>query len=281
MSWKAGLLALCLALAPLNQAASWGSAGHSVIAEIAQRRLHPGVLREIKTLLEGDASLSSIAGWPDQLVFLRPDTVSWHFVNIPYDATGYEPERDCRTTPAGDCVIRAIERAHATLADTTAPKSERVEALAFLVHFVGDVHQPMHAADRGDNGGNRTLVTFFERPMSLHMVWDVGLIEKRTFDWGEYVRHIEQNWLPGQDVEALGRGNPADWAWEAHVAAVEVAYALPEDLTLGDDYYRRSLPVVERQLAVAGLRLARMLNEIFGEADFLGSSRVPLRSIAR
>ena len=138
---------------------------------------------------------------------------NWHFVNIPYDATSYLPQRDCKETPKGDCVVNAVERSRATLADRSAPKGKRAEALMFLVHFVGDIHQPLHCVDRNDAGGNNLAVTFFDKPMSLHAVWDYGIIDKRTFDWGEYVRQLEQGWIPGKDLKKLQRGTPAEWAW--------------------------------------------------------------------
>jgi hypothetical protein len=266
---RIGLWAALFAVVPLQQAASWGAGGHSVVAEIAQRRLAPDVARKIRALLGGDISLASVAGWADQVVLLRPNTFNWHFVNIPYDATGYVPQRDCKETPKGDCVVNAVERSRATLADRSAPRGKRVEALMLLVHFAGDIHQPLHCVDRNDAGGNNLAVTFFDKPMSLHAVWDYGIIDKRSFDWGEYVRQLEQGWFPGKDLKKLQRGTPAEWAWEAHMAAVEVAYVLPEDLKLGDAYYQRSLPTVDRQLALAGLRLARLLNEAFGRRGYL------------
>lgn len=257
------------ALAPLDQALSWGSSGHSIIAEIAQRRLHPQVWVAIENLLGPQVSLASIASWADDLVQQRPDTAAWHFVNIPYDATDYVPSRDCAPTPKGDCVINAIARSRAALADRSAPQSERAEALRLLVHFVGDVHQPLHVIDRRDEGGNKLAVTFFDAPMSLHAVWDFGIIEKRTYDWGRYVTILEDSWLRGKDVGALARGSPVDWALEAHAAAIDVAYAVPEDLKLGEAYYQHSVPTVDRQLALAGVRLARLLNDAFGHAGYV------------
>lgn len=264
MTLRAGLLAVLFAVTPLSEAASWGASGHSIIAEIAQRRLHPQAVRKIRELLGGDVSLASVATSADELALLRPNTANWHFVNIPYYAVSYDPVRDCKDTPRGDCVINAIARVRALLADRTAPKWQRAEALMFLIHFVGDVHQPLHVADRNDAGGSQVGVTFFDRPMSLHAVWDYGIIDKRTFDWGEYVRYLEQCWLRGKDINALQRRTPVDWALEAHRAAVDVAYVLPEDLNLGLAYYQRSLPIVDRQLALAGIRLASVLNEAFG-----------------
>ncbi len=262
---RLAFLSMLMAILPQHQASAWGTAGHSVVAEIAQRRLSPDVLRQVKDLLGGDVSLASEAAWADDIALARPETIRWHFVNIPYAATGYDPDRDCQETPKGDCIIKAITRFRMVLADRSVPKASRAEALKFLVHLIGDIHQPMHCIDRNDAGGSQLPVLFYDRPMSLHAVWDFGLIEKHTFDWGDYVRQIEQLWLPGQDVVALRRGEPVDWAWDAHMAAVNVSYVLPEDLRLGDDYFRRSLPVVTQQLALAGVRLARVLNEALSE----------------
>jgi hypothetical protein len=261
---KAGavLLVAVFALAPVQEAAAWGASGHSIVAEIAQRRLHPRALRQVKKLLGGEKSLASIASWADDITLLRPNTANWHFVNIPYDADDYLPARDCPETAKGDCAINAIARSRAVLADARAPAQQRAEALKFLVHFVGDVHQPLHCTDRNDAGGNKVAVAFFGSAMSLHAVWDYGIIDKHTFDWGQYVDELERNWIAGKDLARLQRGSPVDWALEAHKLAVEVVYVLPEDLKLGEDYYRRALPVVDRQLALAGVRLAALLNQI-------------------
>jgi nuclease S1 len=251
--------AICL---PTQRAYAWGAAGHSIVAEIAQHRLEPDVVREIKRLLGGEVSLASVANWADTVESERHDTRNWHFVNIPVGAAAYDPARDCPQTPQGDCVVNAIARSHTTLADRHAAKAERANALMFLVHLVGDIHQPLHCADRnGDGGATTLLVQWFGKSMSLHLVWDVGLIEKRTYDWGDYVRYLERDWIAANLGHDLRQGTPADWAWESHRAAVDVAYTLPEDLKLGDDYYTRSRPIVERQLALAGVRLGRVLND--------------------
>jgi hypothetical protein len=265
MKLRAVLIVILFAMSPLQQAAAWGVSGHSIIAEIAQRRLAPRVQDKIHDLLGGEVSLASIASWADTIAVRRSDTVRWHFVNIPYEANGYDPDRDCQESK-GSCVINAITKFQAILADRSVPKPMRAEALMFLVHFVGDVHQPLHCINRDDAGGSQLAVTFFDRPMSLHAVWDFGIIDKHTFDWGEYVRQIERGWLQGKDITALQRGKPADWASESHTAAVDVAYVVPEDLKLGDAYYQRALPVVDQQLARAGLRLARVLNESLGRS---------------
>jgi hypothetical protein len=156
---RAGLLTVLFAITPLSEAASWGASGHAIIAEIAQRRLHPQAVRKIRELLGGDVSLASVASWADELALLRPNTANWHFVNIPYDAVSYDPARDCKDTPRGDCVINAIARARSLLSDRMVSRRQRAEALMFLIHFVGDVHQPLHAADRHDAGGSQVSST--------------------------------------------------------------------------------------------------------------------------
>jgi hypothetical protein len=254
-----GILSIILAVAPLHGAKSWGEAGHSIVAEIAQRHLDPVVLQRIKLLLGGEVSLASISNWADTVSLTRPETRRWHFVNIPVTADHYDSEKYC---PNDDCIIGAIARMRNVLVNDAAPQLQRAEALKFLVHLVADIHQPLHCAERNNDAGATTLlVTFFDTTMSLHMVWDVGLIEQRTHDWGELVDEIEREWLKnGVLAKTLG-GQPADWAWQSHEIARDLAYDVPQDLKLSEAYYNFSFPIVERQLASAGIRLGRMLNE--------------------
>jgi hypothetical protein len=266
--WFAGLLALV----PLQQAHAWGQEGHSIVAEIAQRRVDQDTLKKIKTLLGGEISLASIASWADDYRSSHPETFNWHFVDIPYGRFTYDPAVDCRLDPEkGDCAINALMRAREALGDCWRPRAERIEALKFLVHFVGDVHQPLHAADRidpktgkPDQGGNLVEVTFFGQKNNLHWVWDTGLIMHTVYDWGAYVVRLEDGWLRGRDLTSIQDGTPIDWVIEAHRFAHDIAYDLPEDRVLGQEYYDKALPVVDRQLALAGVRLARVLQATLG-----------------
>jgi hypothetical protein len=241
---------------------AWGASGHAIVAELAQRRLEPGPSAKVKELLGGEVSLASIASWPDEVRTREPETTNWHFVNIPYDASRYDPARDCQRLPMGDCVIEAIARSRATLADALQSREGRARALKFLVHFVGDLHQPLHCAHRNhDRGGNDVMVYFFDERVALHKVWDTSIIERRVFNWGEYVRYLEEEWFPQQDAAKLAKGGPIDWALESHAHAVKFVYAIPGDFNLGEPYYKKALPIVDRQLAAAGVRLAKLLNE--------------------
>src|ERR1700730_10254088 len=193
------------------EAQGWGQEVHSIVAEIAQRRLDADTLKKVKILLGGEISLASIASWADDYRAGHEETAGWHFVDIPYDHFNYVPAVDCKADPKrGDCVINAIMRAREALGDCWRTREERLDALKFLVHFVGDVHQPLHAAARtdphtgtGDQGGNLVEVTFFGQKNNLHWVWDTGLIMHAVYDWGAYVTRLEEGWLRGRDLSSL------------------------------------------------------------------------------
>jgi nuclease S1 len=256
---------------PLDRAFAWGQEGHSIIAELAERRLDADTLRKVKVLL-GGVSMASVASWADDYRASHPETAGWHFVDIPFDQNAYDPVRDCKPEK-GDCVIHAIARFRADITDCSKSLTERGDALKFLIHFVGDIHQPLHdetrfAADGSDDqGGNKVLVTFFDQPnIKLHALWDTGLIMHTVYNWGAYVTRLQTGWLNGRDTGSLDGGTPVDWALEAH-RYVGLAYDIPANGVLGQGYYDKALPVVDRQLAVAALRLARLLKSTLQNAD--------------
>src|SRR5262249_7698381 len=126
------------------------------------------------------------------------------------------------------------------------------------------------AERNGDHGGNDVMVTFYGQPMKLHALWDTGLIMHTVYAWGAYVTRLETTWFPGRDVSGLDGGTTVSWALEAHRFAHDVAYDLPDGNVLGDVYYAKALPVVDRQLALAGLRLARLLTDTLRAASCPG-----------
>lgn len=245
---------------------AWGEAGHRIVAGVAERSLDKQARKEIRALI-GEASLASISDWADRIRGDRPETAPWHFVGIPFKASRYDPKRDCA---GGECVIGAIERFRRILSDRDRPAEERAEALKFLVHFVADLHQPLHTVDRGDRGGNDVPVTFFgekiypfsEKRWNLHTVWDSGLIDQTGLSGAAYVAHLGV-WLKKRSIWDLQKGTAVDWALEAHRTAVDVAYRLPKNRRLSKNYLEKSRPVMDALLAKAGVRLARVLNEAF------------------
>jgi hypothetical protein len=252
-------IVLCLSFVVLHycdaSALGWGGDGHQIISLIAETRLTPQAQAAIHDLLDGaDISDAEICSWADEIRRQRRDTAPWHYVNIPIEADGFDPERDGN---GGNNVIYRVEYFEKVLADPQADKATRAEALKFLVHFVADLHQPLHCADRnGDKGGNTRLVFFLERrrAVNLHQTWDTLIllnIKGRT-RVADYADGLTAN-LQEVDVAKWSQGRPIDWGNESHRLCAEYVYAgIPAD---GDPpridgrYIDRAAPVIDRQLA--------------------------------
>ena len=249
----------------------WGPEGHQIVAALAQARLTENARKGIQSLI-GEASLASVANWADEVRPQRDETYNWHFVDIPMDAAGFSEERDCflpdskhkdAATDHHNCIVDRIEMFRCVLSDKNAPKDARAEALKFLVHFIGDIHQPLHAVGEAA-GGNRIAVDQFGSSVcgqhfcNLHGAWDSGLIQHTGMARGEYVAHLEK-WIAEEHLTA--GGNPEDWANESHNYA-QMAW-LDNGSRIDESYYRKAIKTVDQRLALAGLRLAAVLNDCF------------------
>ena len=258
-------LAIVLVLASIvpAKAFAWGSEGHRIVAEIAEQLLEPGTAKQVRDLLaiENSTTLADVANWADQVRPQRPETAPWHFVDIPISATAYDAARDCA---GGNCVLAKIEQFAATLHDTSAPPQTRLEALKFLVHFVGDVHQPLHASDNNDRGGNEVRVAFEGRRTNLHAVWDSGILAPAVNgDDRAYALRLDTE-IGQQQVAQWSQGSPEQWANESHAVAVSIIYGkLAHSGALPADYASEALPTVNEQLERAGVRLAMVMNRAF------------------
>lgn len=250
------------------QADAWGPDGHRIIGHIAELHLTDKAKAGIKEILGPELKISddSVASWPDHIRHDRPETGPWHYVDIPFDATSYDPQRDC---PTGQCVVVQTEHFAKILGDANATMVTRAEALRFLVHFAGDLHQPLHCTERnGDKGGNLVRVTFLSEPeeTNLHRVWDSSLIRSYLAEGDvlQYAERLNTGITPQQEKE-WARGSIPDWAWESHQAAVAHTYAsVPVQsapVHLGTEYVTGNQPLVEEQLMKAGIRLAVLLND--------------------
>jgi hypothetical protein len=270
------ILAVLLLLASVESALAWGSEGHAIIAEIAQRRLTPQAAKRVERVLGRGHSLASVASWADDVRDKRPSTKQWHFVDIPVDDPHYDPKTECKPSEEGDCVIAELDRLRSELRCASSARRKQ-EALKFAVHFVGDIHQPLHTVAE-EVGGNTIAVQVSMRGLkctgtcqpkpfasNFHAAWDVDLIQATVWDWGAYVDRLESRWLSSAEARQRGidGGTPRQWALETHAAAKTVWHRLPADHVLDDSYYLDVLPIMDRQLGVAGLRLARFLNEAY------------------
>lgn len=233
----------------------WGGMGHRVIARVAAGRLSPTARREVRRLL-GNESLAKVSTWADEVRRDRPVTAPWHYVNIPIYDSVYRPERVCRD----GCVISALEEQLALLADRSLPRAERAEALKWVVHLVGDMHQPMHVGDRGDRGGNDVRITWDSMPGNLHGLWDTGLLLATGLDENALVTLLERRLRQRGDLAALTSGSVQDWAMESHATSRDVVYGfLPASLALDQRYLVKVRPALEDRMLRASARLVAVL----------------------
>jgi nuclease S1 len=260
---------------------AWGGPGHRLVGLIASKRL-TAIARQNVVWLLGEQTLAEVSSWADRQVDANAQTFYWHFLNIPPDATGYDRDRDCPRQPgiaAGaradrwrDCAVDRILYHEERLADATLDRADRAIALKFLVHFVGDLHQPFHALGVG-RGGNDVKVGAFgvtdcrydpgQPPVAcnLHMIWDSLLIAHRSLDETHYLALLEKQIADNQwEAAARVSATPAQWAEESFRLAKDALVA--PNTNIDERYYQQQIPVVDRRLALAGLRLAAVLNGI-------------------
>ena len=282
----AGVLVL-LALSP-PPAYGWGSNGHRITAQIAEDRLSALARERVRALI-GDQRLAQIANWPD---FIRSEPGwkfldTWHYATVEDgQALGEVLARDAKT-PAPDNVVEAIEFFAGILRGDAAkarlfwelmakngvePLAGSLEAtaLSFVVHLVGDVHQPLYVGRGGDRGGNNVAVNWFDGQSNLHSLWDSGLVDGEKLSFTEYADFLERE-LGATAGQWRGSG-PADWAEESIRARGQIyeiwqrtsrTNLLPD---LGWDYSHDSIGLVNRRLFQGGVRLAEQLDSIFGGA---------------
>jgi hypothetical protein len=265
---KGLMAALVLQLVCAIAAHGWGEEGHRIVARIAEDHLTDQARARVRFLLHGN-SLESVSVFADHYRLLDTNTAPWHFVDIPVSATRYDADRDCRQHHG--CVVQQLEHFKDVLADYHGSVSNRTFALMFVVHLVGDLHQPLHCADDNDRGGNEVKVAFFGETnnptggrWNLHAVWDFGLIEHRGLSDAQYAGRLNAHLKP-ETISSLQTGTTIGWAQESHSNAVHFAYQIPEDHELGGAYERKVRRVLDDSLLKGGLRLARVLNDALGQ----------------
>ena len=235
-----------------DNAHGWGADGHRLVAEAADSQLTVSARAEVARLLalEPGATLASISTWADEA--RSPSTASWHYVNFPRDAgCSYSADRMCIE---GLCVVGAIERQVAVLA-SKAPDEARLKALKYVVHFVADVHQPLHAGFADDRGGNSYQLQAYGRGTNLHALWDSGLIGQ----WPGGLPALRAAIAASPEPENRKLA-PVAWAEEScRVVAADGYY--PAGRQLDPEYGTRWGATLTQRLAFAARRRATVLNE--------------------
>ena len=266
------LLLLCVLSAP-GQARGWGVEGHETIATIAEKLLTPAARRKIAALLADDrdgTSLAAVSTWADRIRNSRPETAPWHYVDIPVAegaATGYDARRDC---PTDACVVAQISHHARIMADPVVLRALRAESLKFVVHLVGDIHQPLHCGENDDHGGNKIRVVFNGKKTNLHWVWDTGLVEALD-DHRRPLAVVLLKQIGPAERLLWSQIDPIAWANESWAISKTFVYPSVGDvrggttapIVLPATYDDVAAPGVAVQLAKAGVRLAAILNAAF------------------
>jgi hypothetical protein len=241
---------------------SWGTTGHRVVGEIAQRHLTKKAKKELQKII-GLETLPLWANWAD---FIKSDTThtwdhasKWHYVNMPGNLGKEEFINGLRQLP-GENLYTQIKEMSAQLKDKSLPVEKRQIALRFLIHLVGDLHQPLHVGRQEDLGGNKINVTWFDKPTNLHSVWDNSLVEHQQYSYTEYANNLDI--ANPDDVKAWQQSNLEEWFYESYTLANKVYSSVPADGKLGYKYNYIFQQDLDRQLLKGGVRLAQLLNEL-------------------
>lgn len=269
---------VCVATMALGEyrLAAWGNQGHRLIALVATAQLTATARQNVQRLL-GDETLADVSNWADDYLIGNNQTSFWHYVNIPPDARSYDRDRDCPRQPGvavggrgdiwRDCIVDRIRYHEERLADAALDRADRAIALKFLVHFVGDIHQPFHASAI-ERGGNGIQVRVFgsdtcggpparPTPCNLHSVWDTQLIARRQSNDRAYAARLERV-VAEKRLKTRPVGTAAEWAMES--LALSNAAMLPQRGEADEAYYQRYIDTVDERMGLAGVRLAALLN---------------------
>lgn len=263
---------------------AWGAVGHQTIALIAEDHLTPAAREAVGRILGPGGDLASVSAWADTIVEARPETAPWHYIqiNVREVQNRYDLQDACRDHA---CVVDQVRKDLGILRQPLASGRDKREALEFLTHFVGDLHQPLHCAEDGDRGGNEKWLRYYGSRgasrrftwVNLHRFWD-NLLEPEAKADPRRLATLLEGKISARDQAQWGQGGPADWAYESYwIARKDIYSELPEGplpertrwgLDLPADYYSGKMwGIAEGQLEKAGIRLAYLLNGLFDKKD--------------
>ncbi len=255
------LLLLLFTTSQNTYAEVWGSTGHRVIGAVAQKHLTPKAAQQVNALL-GGMSLAFVSTYADEI---RSDNrydhlAPWHYVNMDQNTRYNEADKN----PKGD-IVTAIQTCIEILKNPVSSQEDKAFYLKLLVHFIGDIHQPLHAGRKEDRGGNSIDLFWFGKRTNLHRLWDSDLIEHYNMSYSELAAHLPKQTA---DEKAVVMTAPLlDWVDQSQDLANTLYDKTPQGTRLGYVYHYQHFETVREQLLDAGLRLAATLNAIFDPAD--------------
>lgn len=235
----------------------WSRTGHRTIGEVAQNHLSGKTRRALEKLLDGQ-SLALISNFGDEIKADRAYSrfEPWHYVNYPMD----KKYTDVKPSASGDIVV-GIEKCMAVIRDKNSSRDDQVFYVKMLVHLIGDLHQPMHAGRLEDKGGNDIQLRWFGQGTNLHRLWDSNMINDYGMGYVELANNLPK--LSKDEIKAIQKGGVYDWVEESHDLAEVLYGSVKVGEKLGYAYSYKYWNLVEQQLQRGGLRLAKVLNELF------------------
>lgn len=235
----------------------WGQTGHRTIGKIAEQYLDKKTKKEIDKILDGQ-SLALVSTFGDDIKSDKRyrDFNSLHYVNMPFGVK-YE---DSEKNPSGD-LVTGIEKCKSVILDKNASKEDKAFYLKLLVHFIGDLHQPMHVGRAEDKGGNAIQVQWFNNGTNLHSVWDSKMIDSFQMTYTELADNADE--VSKEQVKYLQQGTVVDWVNETQKLAIEVYGTAANGDKLSYDYMYENFGLTRSQLQKGGIRLAKVLNDLF------------------
>ena len=257
--FKAALL-VC-AITATNTVFAWGTTGHRVVAEIAERNLSKKAKKEIKKII-GNQKLAYWANWPDYIKsnkeFAFAD--SWHYVNIPGDLAYNQFLTELNNSSEDNMYKRALILIEELKKDDL-PLEKQQQYLYFLIHILGDAHQPMHVGRADDLGGNKVTVEWFGSRSNIHTVWDSKLVDFEKYSYTEYADVL--NILSKKEVKKVQEGTLENWIFDAYTLSNNIYAEVKTNDELRYEYHYLNKQNVEQQLLKGGLRLSKVLNQIY------------------
>lgn len=239
---------------------SWGFFGHKTVATIAENHLTPEAKTAIKVLL-GTESLVDVASWADE-VRNQPEyksTAGWHFVNLPVGLSRSQ-FKDSIQAIKNENLLTALALNESIIRDSAATKAQKTVALKFIVHLVGDAHQPMHVSRAEDKGGNTIQVQFDGKGTNLHSLWDSRLLDHQGLS---ILQLSEKDNVGKSKIRKWQRATPIDWLFESYKISSKLYEEVAQNNKLDEAYYQSHIGIVNKRMEIGGIRLAGELNELF------------------
>ena len=235
----------------------WGQNGHRATGKIAENHLKKKAKKKIDKLLNGQ-SLAFVSTYADEIKSDRAFSkyYSWHYINMDLDETYATTAKN----PTGD-LVTGINKCIEVLKDDTSSFEDKSFHLKMLVHFVGDLHQPMHIGQREDKGGNTIQVQWFGQGTNLHSVWDTKMIEEWNMSYLELADNAKD--LSKKQIEAIEAGTLVEWVDDIHQLTNKIYKSVKVGENLRYRYSYDHFGIVRDQLQIGGIRLAKILNDIF------------------